>query len=114
MITNLSVPDDDLDEKTIFEDLTFSVKPNTTVAFVGKSGSGKSTVASLIAKLNEVDEGQVLIDNKDIKLLSKETIRNNISMINQFPYIFDMSIKDNLLMVKKDATDDELLELASA
>ena len=78
---------------------------------IGKSGSGKSTIASLIAKLNEVDEGQVLIDNKDIKTLSKETIRKNISMINQFPYIFDMSIKENLLMVKKDATDDELWDV---
>lgn len=95
----------------IFNNLSFTIKPNTTVAFVGKSGSGKSTIASLISKLNEVDEGKVLIDNKDIKTLSKETIRNNISMINQFPYIFDMSIKENLLMVKKDATDDELWDV---
>jgi len=98
-------------KEPIFNNLSFSIKPNTTVAFVGKSGSGKSTIASLISKLNEVDEGQVLIDNKDIKSLSKETIRNNISMINQFPYIFDMSIKENLLMVKKDATDDELWDV---
>jgi len=95
-------------KEPIFNNLSFSIKPNSTVAFVGKSGSGKSTIASLISKLNEVDDGQVLIDNKDIKSLSKQTIRDNISMINQFPYIFDMSIKDNLLMVKKDATDDEL------
>ncbi len=98
-------------KEPIFNNLSFSIKPNTTVAFVGKSGSGKSTIASLIAKLNDVDGGQVLIDSHDIKDLSKETIRNNISMINQFPYIFDMSIKENLLMVKKDATDDELWDV---
>ena len=98
-------------KEPIFNNLSFSIKPNTTVAFVGKSGSGKSTIASLIAKLNDVDGGQVLIDSHDIQDLSKETIRNNISMINQFPYIFDMSIKENLLMVKKDATDDELWDV---
>ena len=95
-------------KEPIFKDLSFSIKPNTTVAFVGKSGSGKSTILSLISKLIEVDEGEILVDGHNIKSLSKETIRKNISMINQFPYIFDMSIKDNLLMVKKDATDDEL------
>ena len=92
----------------IFKDLSFSIEPNTTVAFVGRSGSGKSTIASLIAKLIDADNGQILIDGNDIKDLSKQTIRNNISMINQFPYIFDMSIKENLLLAKKDATDEEL------
>ena len=95
----------------IFKDLSFCIKPNTTVAFVGRSGSGKSTIASLIAKLIEVDEGQVLIDGTDIKELKKQTIRNNISMINQFPYIFDMSIKENLLLAKKDATEEEIWDV---
>lgn len=95
-------------KEPIFNNLSFTIKPNTTVAFVGKSGSGKSTILSLISKLNEVDDGEILIDGNNIKSLTKETIRKNISMINQFPYIFDMSIKDNLLMVKKDATDDEI------
>ena len=96
---------------TVFEKLSFTIQPKTTVAFVGKSGGGKSTILSLIAKLYEAQKGQVLIDNKDIKTLSKDTIRNNIALINQFPYIFDMSVKDNLLMVKKDATDEELWDV---
>lgn len=95
-------------KESIFKNLSFCIEPNTTVAFVGRSGSGKSTIASLIAKLIEVDNGEILIDNTNIKSLTKDTIRNNISMINQFPYIFDMSIKDNLLLAKKDATDKEL------
>lgn len=98
-------------KEPIFNNLTFTIKPNSTVAFVGKSGSGKSTIASLISKLNVVDSGEILIDKTNINDLSKATIRKNISMINQFPYIFDMSIKDNLLMVKKDATDDELWDV---
>lgn len=100
----------------IFKDLSFKIQPKTTVAFVGLSGSGKSTILSLIAKLIEAEEGQVLIDGVDIKDIDKECLRQNISLINQFPYIFDMTIKDNLLLVKKDATDDELwdaLERAS-
>ena len=92
----------------IFNDLSFTIKPNTTVAFVGKSGSGKSTILSLISKLNDVDKGEVKIDGINIKEISKFSLRKNISLINQFPYIFDMSIKENLLLVKKDATEEEL------
>ena len=58
----------------------------------------------------EADEGQVLIDGVDIKLLSKETLRDTISLVNQFPYIFDMTIKENLLLAKGDATDEEIHE----
>ena len=93
----------------IFKKLSFKIKPNSTVAFVGKSGSGKSTILNLMAKMYEVDGGQVLIDGVNINDLDKPTLRNNISLVNQSPYIFDMSIKDNLLLAKKDATDEEIL-----
>ena len=92
----------------IFDNLNFKVEPNTTVAFVGKSGSGKSTILNLMSKMFEVDGGQVLIDGVNINDLTKECLRNSISLVNQFPYIFDMSIKENLLLAKKDATDDDI------
>ncbi len=92
----------------VVEHLSFSIKPNTTVAFVGKSGSGKSTILSLMSKMYEVDDGEILIDNVNINDLTKDSLRKNISLVNQFPYIFDVSIKDNLLLVKRDATDEEL------
>jgi len=92
----------------IFKNLSFKIKPNTTVAFVGKSGSGKSTILSLISKLIDVDKGEIKIDGIDIKSISKQSLRENISLINQFPYIFDKTNKENLLLVKKDATDEEL------
>ena len=95
-------------EMPVFKKLNFEIEPNTTVAFVGKSGSGKSTIVGLASKLLLADKGKVLIDNVDIKDLTKETLRNSISLVNQFPYIFDMSIKDNLLLAKEDATDDEI------
>lgn len=92
----------------IFSDLSFKVDPNTTVAFVGRSGSGKSTILNLMSKMYEVDKGEVLIDKININDLDKETLRNTISLVNQFPYIFDMTIKENLLLAKKDATEEEL------
>ena len=92
----------------VFDNLSFSIKPNTTVAFVGRSGCGKSTLLNLMSKMNEVDGGEVLIDGENINNLDKETLRNSISLVNQFPYIFDMTIKENLLLAKKDTTDEEL------
>ena len=101
-------PIERIKKEPIFKDLSFTIKPNSTVAFVGKSGSGKSTILSLISKLNDVDNGEVKIDGINIKEISKFSLRENISLINQFPYIFDMSIKENLLLVNKDATEEEL------
>lgn len=95
-------------ETQVLDKINFKIQPNTTVAFVGKSGSGKSTILSLISKMLEADDGQVLIDGVDIKDLDKDTLRKSISLVNQFPYIFDMSIKENLLLAKENATDEEI------
>lgn len=95
-------------ENKIFDNLSFKIKPNTSVAFVGKSGSGKSTILNLMSKMYEADSGEVLIDGVDIRTLNKETLRGTISLVNQFPYIFDMTIKDNLLLSKANATDEEI------
>lgn len=95
-------------KKQVFDDLSFKIKSNSTVAFVGKSGCGKSTVLNLISKIYEVDKGEVLIGGHNINDLDKETLRSSISLVNQFPYIFDMTIKENLLLAKPDATDEEL------
>lgn len=91
-----------------FENPSFKIKPNSTVAFIGKSGSGKPTILNPTSKMNKVDDGELLIGGININKLSKQTLCPNISLANQFPYIFDMTIKENLLLAKNDASDEEI------
>ena len=94
----------------VLSNLSFKVNANSTVAFVGKSGAGKSTIFNLIDKMYDVDSGEILIDGVNINELDKDSIRKNITVINQSPYIFNLSVKDNLKLVKEDLTDKEMVE----
>ena len=96
--------------KKIIKKMTFEIKPNEKVAFVGKSGAGKTTIFGLITKMYNVDHGKILIDNFDINDLTKDSLRNNMSIITQNPYIFNFTIKENLLLAKEDATMHEIRE----
>ena len=93
----------------LFENLSFKIKSNTMTAIVGKSGEGKSTILKLINKNYDVSDGKILIDNNDINDLSEETIKNNISVVSQSPYIFNLSIKENIKLANPKATDDEIV-----
>ena len=97
-------------ERKVLDNMSFKVNANETVSFVGKSGAGKSTIFSLLAKLYNADSGTITIDGVDINELDKDSIRGNISIITQNPYIFNMTIKENLQIVKKDITDEEIIE----
>lgn len=92
----------------VLKKLNFKIKPKETVAFVGKSGAGKSTIFSLLCKMYNVKDGSIKIDDINIEELDKESIRNNITIISQNPYLFNISIKDNLRLVKKDVSDEEI------
>lgn len=98
------------DEKEVLKGLNFKIKANETVGFVGRSGAGKTTIFSLLCKLYNVNDNQIFIDGKDINTLDEKSIRDNITIISQNPYIFNMSIKDNLRLVKKGVTDEEIEE----
>ena len=95
--------------KPVLKGTTFKIEKNETIAFVGKSGAGKSTIFSLIAKLYSIDEGDILIDGISINELDEDSIRGNISIITQNPYIFNMTIRQNLTSVKKDLTEEEMI-----
>ena len=98
------------ENKEILHGISFKVKANETVAFVGRSGSGKTTVFSLLNKLYDADSGMILIDGNDINTLSRDSIRNNMSYISQNPYIFNLSIRDNLLLVNDNITEKEMIK----
>lgn len=98
------------DTEEILKKMSFTIKPNEKIAFVGKSGAGKSTIFNLITHLYQVSSGKILLDDININDLDCNTIRNNMSIITQNPYIFNFSIKDNLLLAKENATEKEIRE----
>ena len=95
------------DEK-VFDNLTFEIKAGQSVGIVGRSGEGKSTILNLIPRIYDVDSGSVEIDDIDVRELTQDSLRNTVSMVSQSPYIFDLTIEENLRLVKPDATDAEL------
>ena len=97
--------------KSVLNKMSFKINPKETVAFVGKSGVGKSTIFSLLCKMYNNYDGEITIDGINIKELDGDSIRGNITIISQNPYIFNMSIKDNLKLVKKDLTDEEMINV---
>ncbi len=94
----------------VIDNMNFKIKANSTVAFVGKSGSGKTTVFNLLCKMYNIDSGNITIDGIDINELDKDSIRGNITIISQNPYIFNLSIRDNLRLVKENLTEEEMIE----
>ena len=98
------------DKTKVLKELSFKIKSNETVAFVGKSGAGKTTIFNLLCKMYDNYKGEITIDGVDIKKLDKDSIRGNITIISQNPYIFNMSIRDNLRLVKSGVTEKAIKE----
>jgi len=97
-------------ENLVLKEINFKIKSGSTIGLVGKSGSGKTTIFNLLCKLYNINSGKILLDENDINELDEKSIRGNITIISQNPYIFNMSIKENLKLVKDDATDSEIIE----
>ena len=96
------------EKDNVLKGVSFNIEPKDTVAIVGKSGSGKTTIVNLISKIYEVDKGSILLDGNNINDLDKYSIRNNISVISQKPYLFNMTIKENLLLVSPNASQKQI------
>ncbi|MBR4350702.1 MAG: ABC transporter ATP-binding protein [Bacilli bacterium] len=95
-------------EQDVLDHISFKVDADTTVGFVGPSGAGKTTIFSLLSKLYDVTSGEILIDGHNINELDEDSIRGNITIIGQSPYVFNMSILDNMKIVKSNATFVEI------
>lgn len=96
------------EKDSVLKGVSFNIEPKDTVAIVGKSGSGKTTIVNLISKIYEIDKGSILLDGNNINDLDKYSIRNNISVISQKPYLFNMTIKENLLLVSPNASQKQI------
>lgn len=99
------------DEQKVLSNLNLIMKPHQKIAIVGKSGNGKSTVFNLLLRYFDPTKGTITIDGINIKNLSEESLRKNISIIRQSPFLFNMSIIDNLKLVKPDASLEEIKEV---
>lgn len=97
-------------ERRILTDVSFKLNAGDCIAIVGPSGSGKSTLINLIPRLYDVEGGSVLFDGVDVRKLDLAFLRRNIGIVSQETYLFNASIRENLLYAKPDATEDELIE----
>ena len=98
------------EEKKVLDGISFKVEPNENVAFVGKSGVGKTTLFNLLSRLYDVQQGSIMIDGVDVRELDEESVRSHVTTISQNPYIFHMSIRDNLRLVQEDLSEEEMRE----
>ena len=94
------------------KDVSFTLKSGETLAILGKTGSGKSTILDLIGRLYDVDNGNLLIDNTKISDLNLYSLRESIGYVPQDAFLFSDTIKNNIKFGKEDATDDEVIEAA--
>lgn len=97
-------------EDTILDKFNIKFEPNKKIAIVGSSGEGKSTLFNLITRIFDPVEGSIYIDNVDIKDLTEESLRQNISIIRQEPFIFNRTIKENFLLINPDIKLEEIRE----
>ncbi len=99
------------DEELILKGLSMEIKPNKKIAVVGKSGQGKSTLFNLLLRYFDSVDGSILVNGINIKDLTEDSLRDNISVIRQTPYLFNSTIFDNFKVVKEDVTLDEVREV---
>lgn len=93
----------------VINNLNLTIPKGSSVALVGQSGSGKSTLANLICRFYDTQKGEICFDNTDIKNLKKESLRKMIGLVTQDSILFNDTIKNNLLIAKEDATNDEII-----
>ncbi len=100
------------DEKEVLENVNLKIEKGKTFALVGPSGGGKTTICHLIPHFYDISSGEIFIDGKEIHSITMESLRRNIGIVQQDIYLFNASIKENILYGRLDATDEEVIEAA--
>jgi ATP-binding cassette subfamily B protein len=98
----------------VIEDLSTTVEPGSTVAIVGPTGAGKTTLVNLLMRFYDVDSGRILVDGVDITTVSRQTLRSRIGMVLQDTWLFDGTIAENIAYGRPEASADEVVEAAKA
>ena len=96
----------------ILDNVSFTVPAGATFALVGESGAGKSTLAALIPRFYDVDSGDIEIDSQNVKNITQQSLRRAVGIVQQSSFIFDFSIRENILIGKPSASDEEVIEAA--
>lgn len=99
-------------DRYVLRDIDLAVKPGETVALVGPTGAGKTTLVSLIPRFYDVTRGRVMIDGIDVKELAIHDLRSQIAVVSQEPFLFNGTVRENILFGRGDASEEELIEAA--
>lgn len=103
------------DEDTlVLSDVSFQVRPGETIALVGPTGAGKTTIVNLISRFYDIQKGEIYIDNENIRDISIESLRSQMGIMTQDNFLFSGTIKDNIRYGRLDASDEEIIEAAKA
>ena len=103
-----------LEDQPLIDDLSLTVEPGQTVAIVGPTGAGKTTLVNLVMRFYELNGGRITLDGQDIAEMRREDLRNQIGMVLQDTWLFEGTIRDNIAYGRLDATDDEIVAAAKA
>lgn len=101
-------------ETKVLSDVSFSVKPGETIALVGPTGAGKTTIVNLISRFYDIEEGTISVDGYDLTRISIESLRQQMGVMTQDNFIFHGTVRDNILYGKLDATEEEMIAAATA